>query len=181
MDNTLNDFTGHYEKWVKELGYTLTGEKDKHYKIEDTINLPTQEERRVVHKKILMDDAFWLTLPRLKGANEALRTLADMGNTLCIATIPYRFQPRFFDTKRIWIQKNFPSIDFSEFHFEKEKWKIQGDILIDDKPENIEKFPGITIKMFQPYNRTTKSDYTVKKWSEVPHIIEELINLEESV
>ena len=51
----------------------------------------------------------------------------------------------------------------------KEKWRINADIVIDDKPETLENFmlkykpPFAVVKISQPWNATTICDYT---WNE---------------
>lgn len=63
----------------------------------------------------------------------------------------------------------FPFIDPNQVICMKEKWRIDADIIIDDKPETLEKFmlkynpPFATIKISQPWNTTTICDYS---WNE---------------
>lgn len=64
----------------------------------------------------------------------------------------------------------FPFIEPSQVICMKEKWRIDADIIIDDKPEILEKFmlkynlPFAVIKISQPWNTTTICDYS---WNEI--------------
>lgn len=101
----------------------------------------------------------------------ALKTINDHPNIdLIICTDTYYKNTtakltRFFEL--------FPFIEPSQVICMKEKWRLDCDVLIEDKPETLEKFilkgdlsPMFTIKINQPWNITTVCDYSFNTFNE---------------
>ncbi|REE80137.1 5'(3')-deoxyribonucleotidase [Paenibacillus taihuensis] len=60
------------------------------------------------------------------------------------------------DDKRKWISEHLPMIDKNNIIFTSQKWRIMGDILVDDRPDTFNKFRELgrnAILMDQPYNQ----------------------------
>lgn len=116
---------------------------------------------------VLDDDEFWADITVPQATKDALNKLNSCENIdLIICTDTYYKSAtakltRFFEL--------FPFIDPSQVICMKEKWRIDADIIIDDKPETLEKFmlkynpPFAVIKISQPWNTTTICDYS---WNE---------------
>lgn len=54
------------------------------------------------------------------------------------------------------------------------KYLIQGDILIDDNPDNLSKFPGEKILFTQPWNKDVKDYIRTDSWAHIKTIIQRL-------
>ncbi len=116
---------------------------------------------------VLADDIFWQNItvsPTIKTALNTLNAHKNIDLIICTDT-HYKTATaklnRFFEL--------FPFIKPSQIICMKEKWRLDADIVIDDKPETLEKFmlkqnpPFAVIKILQPWNTTTICDYT---WNE---------------
>lgn len=78
------------------------------------------------------------------------------------------------DDKRAWLQEHFPMIPFENVIIARKKWLVKGDILIDDKPDTIEKFQSLgrkIIAMDMPYNRSVNAERRALDWTEVRSIL----------
>lgn len=113
---------------------------------------------------------FWVTIDTDNGTKQALKALNNNENIdliICTDTYYKAATPkltRFFEL--------FPFIQPSQLVCMKEKWRLQADIVIDDKPETLEKFmlqphpPAAIIKINKPWNETTVCDYQFDKFDE---------------
>lgn len=78
------------------------------------------------------------------------------------------------DDKRAWLTEHFPMISEDNVFICRKKWKVEGDILIDDKPATIEKFEELgrkIIAMDMPYNRSMEVKLRAKTWEDVRDIL----------
>ena len=120
---------------------------------------------------VLDTKGFWDTITTNLETINALKTINDNPNIdLIICTDTYYKSTtakltRFFEL--------FPFIEPSQVICIKEKWRLNCDVLIDDKPETLEKFilkgdlsPMFTIKINQPWNTTTVCDYSFNTFNE---------------
>ncbi|MCD1258614.1 hypothetical protein B5M42_007180 [Paenibacillus athensensis] len=60
------------------------------------------------------------------------------------------------DDKRKWLREHLPMVDPHNLIITGQKWRVAGDLLIDDKPETYETFVSLgsrCLLMDQPYNR----------------------------
>lgn len=116
---------------------------------------------------VLDSSDFWKDMTVDTKTINALKSINDHPNIdLIICTDTYYKSAtakltRFFEL--------FPFIEPHQVICMKEKWRIDADIIIDDKPETLEKFmlkynpPFAVIKISQPWNTTTICDYS---WNE---------------
>ena len=79
----------------------------------------------------------------------------------------------------IWLGKH--KLEFKELHFTSNKWKVDVDFLIDDKPKNLELFAkqsvsgGMPICFSQPWNTDLHDKYTtITSISEIKEIVDKL-------
>lgn len=80
------------------------------------------------------------------------------------------------DDKRAWAKKHFPFIKEKNIIFTSEKYLVQGNILVDDKPQTYHLFKKINrniLLMDRPYNRDIVSDSRVLNMKEVEKRIKE--------
>lgn len=111
---------------------------------------------------------FWQDMTVDKATVEALKAINDHPNIdliICTDTYYKSATPklaRFFEC--------FSFIEPRQLVCMKEKWRLNADIVIDDKPETLEKFllapnpPMYIIKIKQPWNETTVCDYEYDKF-----------------
>lgn len=59
------------------------------------------------------------------------------------------------------------------------KYLIQGDVLIDDNPDNLSKFPGEKVLFAQPWNKDVKDYIRTDSWENIKTIIQRLAKTKE--
>ncbi len=119
----------------------------------------------------LDNDDFWKNMTVHPATIKALETINNHPNIdliICTDTsykIATAKLTRFFEL--------FPFINPKQVICMKEKWRLNCDVLIEDKPETLEKFilkgdssPMFTIKINQPWNATTVCDYSFNTFDE---------------
>ncbi len=171
IDGTLNEILDPFIEKVEEMGYEYDYEYRKTYNMEDGIK--TKNPRNVLIE-IFNDPAFWLNLPTARNSYEGLYYLNSTYDTY-IATIPWNEENK--EIKKLWIKKHFPFFDTDKVIFSSEKWTLDADAIIEDKPETIKNCMNMgmtTICKLQPYNFTVKPDAFLYDWKEIYDIMEEL-------
>lgn len=91
----------------------------------------------------------WSQLTPLPGAREYVKKLQDDGHDVVVVTASHPSNTRY---KYIWLQRYFPQFKYRDVIFTSRKQMICGDVLIDDKPQNLENAAYAGILMSQPHN-----------------------------
>lgn len=119
---------------------------------------------------VLDTKGFWDTITANLETIHALKAINDNPNIdLIICTDTYYKSAtakltRFFEL--------FPFIEPRQVICMKEKWRLDADIVIDDKPETLEKFmlkqnpPVAIMKINRPWNETTICDYSFNEFND---------------
>lgn len=119
---------------------------------------------------VLDTKGFWDTITTNLETIHALKAINDNPNIdLIICTDTYYKSAtakltRFFEL--------FPFIEPRQVICMKEKWRLDADIVIDDKPETLEKFmlkqkpPVAIMKINKPWNETTICDYSFNEFND---------------
>lgn len=119
---------------------------------------------------VLDTKGFWDTITANLETIYALKAINDNPNIdLIICTDTYYKSAtakltRFFEL--------FPFIEPRQVICMKEKWRLDADIVIDDKPETLEKFmlkqnpPVAIMKINKPWNKTTICDYSFNEFND---------------
>jgi 5'(3')-deoxyribonucleotidase len=172
MDNTLNDLSSEFFRRVTELGYPID-RSDNSYHIQSCIVGESKSSQSRIMASIFADPSFWTDMVIRPNAVASLKKIMR-NNVLYIATIPWVEEHK--KLKADWVKKNLADngVDIAGIYFEKEKWGILADILIDDKPEFLQKFPKYTVKSNHPYNADVMTDFAFDDWSEVPKVIDSI-------
>jgi 5'(3')-deoxyribonucleotidase len=76
------------------------------------------------------------------------------------------------DAKKDWCVEHFPGVPFIATH---SKECIRAALIIDDKIETLQSFPGAGICFNQPYNQEW-TGLRVKHWFEVPSLVESILS-----
>lgn len=172
MDGVLNEFQTHFKKKIKQLGYGYDPKGDLQYHSEYGIlgkdnNPISKKQQKEVAQEIMLDPDFWVDLPVKNGAKECLQWI-DKKFNLFIATTPYRFSSIYTGVKIDWLKEHFSFIQPDQILFSKTKWELEGDIIIEDKPETLEKCREAgkyTIAFNQKYNTSVAVDYRLYSWN----------------
>ena len=169
LDNTINDFSDTLDKALIKLNYTLNPDRKKTYKLSKYIISKSKSKSIKATDKVLNSKIFWKAIPVKDQAKNIVRRLCNVHDVYIVTTLWESYQGCARD-KYNWIMKNLPFFDLNKVIFESKKWLVDGDVIIDDKIENLEKFRGISVCFDQPYNKTVQATHRVKNWSEIGEI-----------
>ena len=101
------------------------------------------------YKKPTLIPEFFINLPTVKGAKEAVETLANKYDLFVLSTAPWN-NPQAWSEKRIWLDKHFPEFK-RRLILSHRKDLLRGDFLIDDREVNgVSGFQGEHIHFGQP-------------------------------
>lgn len=96
--------------------------------------------------KISAVDRLYYHLPLMPDATKLVayvKSLSTRFNVQFLTAVPRRTTvPTARDDKQAWVDKYFPGMrmDIGPYSHDKQKWCMPGDILIDDRPSNIEEW-----------------------------------------
>jgi len=77
-----------------------------------------------------------------------------------------------------WVERHFPHIGRRNVIQAHRKELVNGDLLFDDGPKNLNNFPGIRVAMNFQYNQDAKANYWVSSWLEFEAIIQQIAGLQ---
>jgi len=172
IDGTLNDFQNHFLEFLEKSGYHYDYSKCKEWHMERGIK--TRDKKKILNS-ILSLDYFWETIPTLDYSFQGLQYLNDTYNVF-IVTTPWNENNK--KIKLSWMKKNFPFIDEKQIIFSNSKWELKGDIIIEDKPDTINKCNKsgfITITKFQPYNMDIKTNEFLYSWRDIKVVLDKVL------
>lgn len=164
QDDVVTDFSGGFSTtWKKTYPNLLyiPLEQRKHYKMRDDY----PPELHPLINEIYCRKGFYLNLPPMPGAIEALNTMRDIGLKVVICTSPPADLSHWELEKRAWINKYLgPGW---EMIATSDKTEVKGDYLIDDNPSVKGKFtPSWEHIIFdQPYNAHIPGKRIKRDWS----------------
>lgn len=174
IDGTLNDFQNHFLDFLENAGYKYDYSKCDSYHMEKGI---VAKNKKKILNSIFSLEYFWQSLPTLDHAFQGLQYL-NVCYDVYIATTPWNEENK--KVKIAWVKKNFPFIEERQIIFSNSKWKLGGDIIIEDKPDTIEKCNKagfITVTKFQPYNMKVKTDAFLYSWRDIDTIMKRILNV----
>lgn len=171
MDNTLNDWSSHFLAYTKMYNWEIDEEKfNNEWASWDSFLNVSNVEAEKRWNKILCDFQFWRSIPIKPYASFIVRDLVNAHDVWIVTALYDKYSACAFD-KIVWVSENLSFFDLDKILFEKDKWTIEGDAIIEDKPETLEKYPGVTICFDYPYNRNIETSYRIKSWKEVGDIL----------
>lgn len=162
VDNTVNQLTETFISFLKARKVQYT-EPVLDYDLRSIIQ---DKNKNKIFREIMTDNKFWESIPLLPYAQEAIESL----NTLCyvyIVTVP--FNKETAQTKFNTILSYFPFLQYRQILFYEQKWKLKGDVIIEDKPPTLEKCAQedfITVKKVQSYNASVPAHFDISDWKE---------------
>lgn len=175
MDGVIVDFVGGCSRIASSLGIEkefLSGLEKGEFLLEELF----PGEAFNSFKREVEKPGFWLALAPMPGAVETIKSLHDHNHELIIVTAPYNHSPRCYYEKVMWVNEYLPFINTREsFIGTSAKYRVRGDLLVDDQGKNIDKFFGLTCKFNHPYNRTVESDFSISSWKDFPSVINSIL------
>lgn len=166
LDETIVDlFTPWLAMYNKDYNDTLCVENILTYNISKYVKPECGDK---IYDYIYTPNLFTNIVKAKPGAVVALKLLKDLGNHIIIASSVYP-RPgceRVELDKRTWCKNNLSFIPETDIHITMEKYKIPGNIFIDDCPEQVinyrKHYPcSIIIGIDYPYNKNMK-EYSFK-------------------
>lgn len=171
--NLVEHWIDDYKDFIHYYDYMLYESHDKYLDISQVTSWdivkclkPTDPD---LFWATLDNKDFWATMGVDKGVKQALEAINSHKNIdLIICTDTY-YKSATPKLKRFF--SLFPFIKPSQVICMKEKWRLDADIVIDDKPETLEKFmlkqnpPVAIVKINKPWNENTVCDYCFDKFN----------------
>lgn len=118
-------------------------------------HLYCKNENKAIYD-VLNDPGFFRDLPAIPGGLESVKQLQDMGHEIIIVTAS---PDSAMGDKKAWIKQHMPWLPRKHVFMGDLKYKINGDVLIDDGPHNIIEYrkhhPNAFIATIDyPFNRS---------------------------
>ena len=130
----------------------------------------TQDLTDVEWERLASVDRLYFQMPLMPDATKLIayiKSLSTRFHVQFLTAVPRRSTiPSAKDDKQAWVDKYFPGMrmDIGPYSHHKQKWCKPGDILIDDRPSNIEQWTAVGgIAIYH----TGDVDATIKRINEV--------------
>ena len=170
MDGVLADFEARFlEVWKKEFPHHphVPLEKRETFYLEE--NYPGGLEKEI--ESVFSAPGFFENLDIIPGSKETLAKMEAMGHEVFICTSPISKYENCILEKYHWVSKNLGYKWTRKMIVTKDKTLVFGDILIDDKPEQVGlRIPAWKHVLFEaPYNKhvKTKLRITWDNWEKI--------------
>ena len=114
---------------------------------------------------------FFRTVPVMEGSVGGLKKLNSHYDVV-VVSMATEF-PQSLTDKQLWMHDHYPFISWEQLVFCGNKSLLQGDIMIDDHPKNLDNFTGETIMFTQPHNifLTDTNHLRVSSWEEIEGLL----------
>ncbi len=114
---------------------------------------------------------FFRNLPVIPGAKEGLKEMLELDwRPVIVTSLPIvkHNSGQVIQEKCEWVEEHLKGlIDHRDIVVTYRKFLVQGDVLIDDGPHNLQEYPGRTIAFDRPWNKNEEATERVSNWSEV--------------
>jgi len=122
--------------------------------------------------KILDDPELFKTLPVIEGSQEVLE---KYHKKIDFWVVTAAFNPINIPAKDYWLRKNFPFLNPEKFMFVRNKSGFNGDLLVDDKPKNIDLMDGRGILFSAPHNLKETDYVRANNWEELDDFFDNML------
>jgi len=162
MDDVIADTYGkHIEMYNTEFNKNLPL---AHFKSGEVWqNVPEMHQKSI--RKHARTDGFFRTLEPIKDSVLVLKEISQK-HEVYIASAATQF-PNSLREKSDWLDEHFPFISWHYRIMCGHKFILKGDLLIDDRTLNLDKFDGDTLLFNSPHNAHENGHERVKNWNEV--------------
>lgn len=128
--------------------------------------------------ELIDEEGFFENLEPIHGAIEGMKSLIDQGHDVIIATASPTTSDTAHAEKVRWLKKHMPFFPLKNFMSISRKDTLNGDVMFDDAPHNLDKFSGISVAFKKPWNATEKDcwDLSVDGWKTFMLVIRDLSN-----
>ena len=168
MDGVLAQFTARVVEILGQNGIPAPSRMTK-WKLEDNVHPLWRKKAKKIINDALHYPEFWSLLWPLEGAIEGFKKLQTYGDVY-IATTPWN-SSACFKGKRKWVGKWLPWFDQQNVIYIKNKSLLRGDLLIDDKPSNLDNFHGDTIIFDREWNEKHQGHVRAQDWNDLLEIM----------
>ncbi len=139
LDDTVADLTGKVlDLYEEDTGIRL-----------DPNKLTSWEENGRVFKDYYLQKGIYLELDVMPNAVEVLESLSKQHRIFFVTAAP---TPESSCEKKQWVDKHFPFIGQMNVITTRDKYLINGDLLLDDSPIFLPSFKGIRVLVDKPHN-----------------------------
>ncbi|PRX55334.1 5' nucleotidase, NT5C type [Flagellimonas meridianipacifica] len=162
MDEVLADtYQAHIDVYNSEFGASLT--REECYGKEVWQCVPEEHQQSV--RQHAHTRGFFKELPVIENSSEVLEQLNEKYKVY-IASAAMQF-PNSLEEKSDWLDNHFSFIPWQRRILCGYKHILKGDLLIDDRSYNLERFNGKTILFTSPHNVNTKGFDRANTWLEI--------------
>lgn len=176
IDQTLNKLWETFVYYYNQIYHTtarLTRNDIVGYLLPEVLGVPKEKQMETLDT-IFNIPGIWEEMPVYENAISIVKELNDL-YSIYIATTPWPSNMDCCRGKLSWMNTYFPFIKKEQIIFIHNKSLLRGDILIDDSPQNLISFNGLTIAFDYPYNRNIRTDGRIIDWTNAPGIIENIL------
>ena len=170
MDGVLADFEGHLmQQWQARHPNTFELAREERTTFYVSRQFPKEHRQKLFD--IMYSQQFFANLPAIAGGKEALEKMREMGWEVFLCSSPLLSNKTGASEKFAWVEQHLGRDWISQLILATDKTLVQGDILIDDRPEikGAVKPVWEHVLYDQPYNRQTngKRRLTWANWKQV--------------
>ena len=175
VDGPLGDFHSEARDVANSIfGLSLKVEDFTTWDVTDI--LPTQEMKDRMNAAIA-EPGFAMRIQPQPGSIEAVKTLKSLCEVLFVTT-PHAHSLTWMRERQDWLRNHY-DVGHEEIIHAFKKHHIIGDVLIDDRPKNIQKWTvhhpdSHAILWDMPYNRTSFGFRHMRTWEEVTALVKSI-------
>lgn len=187
MDNTLLDTFNYAREYSKKSIYggaahinttikLIEPPEDAMYNYSTTSYLEacgmTHNEAVLMRQYLFHSLDYWRTIPFMPGAEEVFRWLYE-NYDVYIATSAFLADSDECVLGKIrLIEERLSYFNMTNLIYSHAKYRLKGDLFIEDVWSQIEDFNGIRMLMDRPYNKEVKPDIRVQNWYQIKELLE---------
>lgn len=124
--------------------------------------------------KYYMKEGIYESLEVEEGSQDVLRRLSEDFHVLFVTASPSIEATR---EKMLWVDRHFPFVGHQNVIATRYKYLVNADVLFDDSPSFLPKFPGVRVLMDRVHNQTLTEqdfDYRVTNWYDFEDLVLDL-------
>ena len=162
MDEVMADtYNAHIEHYNAAFNANLTIEECMGHEVYQKV---PEERQKSIWQHYYKEGFF----RGLRPMNDSIRVLQELQkkHDVFIASAAMQF-PNSLLEKHQWLDEHFPFIHWRNRILCGDKHILKGDLLIDDRSHNLEKFHGESLLFTSPHNIHTKQFKRVNNWNEI--------------
>jgi 5'-nucleotidase len=156
MDGVIADWGPEFDRCLDAVGEAAAGIPRTANQEQWNLNEGRTAAERKIIEQVMTEPGFYRRLEPIAGAKEALKAAVKAGHDVRIVSAPYISNPTCASDKIDWIVRHYGSHWASRLILTNDKTVVNGDFLIDDKPE-------ITGSMMPTWEHVVFGDYAYNR------------------